>query len=310
MTSAAAGNLGAFVSALLFGASVVATRVAVRDVPPISLAVLRFGQGGLLLFLVLFAAARGLLRVERRDVPSLALLGVILFAVFPVTFNAALDLTTASRGSLVLATMPIWSALLAGVAGREALIRRQVGGLVLSIAGVTVVFAEEGIDLGSGAGATTGNALMLLTALCGGVYHVLAKPVIGRYGPLTVTASAMAFGTFLLLPVGFLGGLPEAVAALNGRAIGLVLFLGVFGGALAFFLNSFALARLTPTQTAVYINLNPMVATILAAALLDEPISGAFAVGFVAVVGGLLLVNWPRPTVASGERPMAAGLGR
>jgi len=48
-----AANAGAFVAAALFGASVVAVRVAVQDVPPLSLAVLRFGQGGLLLVVVL-----------------------------------------------------------------------------------------------------------------------------------------------------------------------------------------------------------------------------------------------------------------
>jgi len=46
-----AGNAGAFVAAILFGASVVATRVAVQVIPPLSLTVLRSGQGGLILFL-------------------------------------------------------------------------------------------------------------------------------------------------------------------------------------------------------------------------------------------------------------------
>ena len=104
------GNIAAFVAASLFGASVVATRVAVQEIPPLSLAVLRFGQGGLILFFCLLVGVRSLLQVNRRDLPFLILLGAILFAVFPVTFNAGLRLTEASRGALMLATMPLWSA--------------------------------------------------------------------------------------------------------------------------------------------------------------------------------------------------------
>lgn len=53
------------------------------------------------------------------------------------------------------------------------------------------------------------------------------------------------------------------------------------------------LTRLTPTQVAVYVNLNPVVAALLAILLLGERRSGLFALGFAAVVIGVLLVNWP-----------------
>src|SRR5208283_2054945 len=105
-------NAGASIAALLFGASVVAVRVAVRDVPPMTLAILRFGQGGLLLLLFLLIRRRDLLRIRWADVPYLLLLGAVFFSVFPVTFNMSLRLTEASRGALMLATMPLWSVLL------------------------------------------------------------------------------------------------------------------------------------------------------------------------------------------------------
>lgn len=77
------------------------------------------------------------------------------------------------------------------------------------------------------------------------------------------------------------------------------MFLGVFGGALGFYLWTFALTRLTPTQVAVYINLNPLVAMVLAAALLAERLTLVFAAGFGVVLVGVLLVNWPRRTGAA-----------
>ncbi len=73
-----------------------------------------------------------------------------------------------------------------------------------------------------------------------------------------------------------------------------MLYLAIPGGALAFFLASFALSRLTATQATLYINLNPLVATVLAALLLNEQLNGWFGLGFLLVVIGLLLANLPR----------------
>ncbi len=290
----ASGNFAAFIAAGLFGASVVATRVAVQEIPPLNLAVLRFGQGGLILFLCILIGARDLLKVKWHDLPFLVLLGAILFAIFPVTFNISLRLTEASRGALMLATMPIWSAWIARVARKERLILRQVAGILLTFAGVGIVLAERGLRWQGTLLSLGGDGLMLLTALCGAIYGVLAQRMLARYSALTVTMYAMLFGTFLLFPAALVEGLPQAFVRIDGKVAVLILFLGIFGGALGYFFWTFALTRLTPTQVAVYVNVNPIVAIILGAVLLAEKLTGVFVVGFVAVVVGVLFVNWPR----------------
>jgi len=281
------------VAAVLFGGAVVATRVAVRDVPPFSLAVLRYALGGLLLLLCLVLGARRLLRVRGRDLPYLALLGIVLFALFPLAFNAGLRLTEATRGSLMLATVPFWSALLARRAGQERLAARQVAGLVLTFAGVAVALAERGLQWQGQARALVGDGLLLLAALCGAAHGVLVQRAYARYAPLTVTAYGMLAGTLARAPAALAEGLAPAVAALDGRAATLLLYLGVPAGALGWYLTAFARARLTPTQAAVYINLNPLTAMALGAALLGERITPTLAVAFAISLIGVALVNWP-----------------
>jgi drug/metabolite transporter (DMT)-like permease len=144
---------------------------------------------------------------------------------------------------------------------------------------------------------------MLVTALCGAVYAVLAQLAFARYSALTVTTYAMVLGTLLLLPAALVEGLVGVLPQLGLQTVVLLVFLGVFGGALGFFLWTFALTRLTPTQVAVYINLNPLVAMVLAAALLAERLTIIFVAGFGAVVLGVLLVNWPKRTRGSAPLP-------
>jgi drug/metabolite transporter (DMT)-like permease len=279
-------------AAVLFGASVVAVRVAVRDVPPVSLAVLRFGQGSLLLAGAVLLIAPELLRVRWERLRLFALVGVVLLGLFPLTFNIGLQYTEASRGAVMLATMPIWSALLGRIAG-ERLVGRQVAGVVLSVVGIGLAFVEPGRAIGGDAMSLVGDGLLLLTGLLGALYGLVARRILAVDNPAAVTTYAMLFGTVLLLPIAVAEGLVPAVARLDWQLLGLVVFLGVLGGAAAFFLWTWALSRITPTQVAVYVNLNPIVAALLGIALLGERRSPMFLLGFAAVVTGVLLVNWP-----------------
>jgi drug/metabolite transporter (DMT)-like permease len=285
-------NAGAAVAAVLYGASVVAVRVAVRDVPPFSLAVLRFGQGGLLLVGALLVVAPGLLRTTWERLRLFGLLGLVMFVLFPLTFNVGLRLTEASRGALMLATMPIWSALLGRIVG-ERLTRRQVVGVALSVLGIGLAFVEPQQALAGDGRSLVGDGLLLLTGLLGALYGLIAKPVLAVDNPATVTTYAMLAGTLLLFPGAVVEGLIPGVGRLDGQLLGLVVFLGVLGGAVAFLLWTWALSRLAPTRVAVYVNLNPIVAALLGILLLSEQRSGLFLLGFAAVVGGVLLVNWP-----------------
>lgn len=204
----------------------------------------------------------------------------------------------------MLATMPVLSALLAWGAGGEHLILRQVGGVLLTLGGVGMVLAERGLNWQGTPATIVGDLLMLLTAMSGAIYGILANRALVRYEALTVTTYAMVIGTLLLLPAAVAEGLFQVLPRIDEKAAVLILFLGIFGGALGFFLWTFALTQLTPTQVAVYVNLNPMVATILGTALLAEGLTVAFTAGFVAVLAGVLLVNWPvRQEPARGPNP-------
>ena len=279
-------------AAALYGASVVAVRVAVADVSPLALALFRFGQGTVILVIALLVMAPHLLKINMRDLPFLALLGVIFFALFPLSFNAALQFTEASRGSVLLATMPVWSVVLAPLFAPEHLSRRQLGGVVMTVVGVFLSVAPSVLASGGGSRALIGDGLLVVTAFLGALYGVLSKRALRVYSAATVTTYAMACGVVALTPVALVqrsfGGMH-----LTSEVIAWVVFLGVFGGALAFLLWTIALSRLSPTAVTVYVNVTPIVATLLAVALLDEHVGLLFVAGFAAVAAGVYLVNRP-----------------
>src|SRR5262249_17236240 len=162
------------------------------------------------------------------DLPFLALLGAIFYAVFPVTFNAGMQYVDASRGGIILATMPLFTLVLAGGAAGERLTLRQVIGGLTSFAGVALILTEASSGRGSSAGFARGNLLLLATAVCGAIYNVLAKRVLARYSGLTVTAYAMLFGALCLAPL-TIRDTSASIGALRGQTLAAVVFLGLFG---------------------------------------------------------------------------------
>ena len=291
LSPALQGNLAGLVAAGLLGGSVVATRKLVDDFAPINLAFLRWFIGGGLLAGGLAIARPAELRIPRAAVPRVAFLGLLLYALFPLLFNVSLTYTTASRGAVILALLPLFTAIIGSFARSEQVESLQWLGVALSIGGIALVFAESGLGLEDGRDPLIGNALMVLVALTGAVYSVLAKPVLTRLGTSRVTVYAMLFGAAALL----FPALARDVVGQTGeapiRSVLLVLYLGIPGGALGYFLITYALSRLSPTQASLYINLNPLFAIALAALLLDEPMTWWFVAGFALVVAGLVLAN-------------------
>jgi drug/metabolite transporter (DMT)-like permease len=72
----------------------------------------------------------------------------------------------------------------------------------------------------------------------------------------------------------------------------LMVYLGSLGIAQLMFV--FSLTRLSPTQVVIYVNFNPLIATAIGAAVLEETLTGTFVIGAIAVIVGAVLVNWPK----------------
>lgn len=286
-------NLSALLATSLWGASVVATRVVVQQVPPITLAVVRFGQGTVALLVVLLLVAPPLLMIHRRDALSLAVAGFVIFTCFSLLFNLSLNMTEAARGALMLATAPLWSVLIGRIFSGERLTLRQISGIVLSVAGIALSLLDRGLAFDGDIRQYLGDGLMMLAALCVAIYGVLARRLLRRYHAITVITYAMLAGTLLLVPFLPLETPLATVRGLDLQAVVLLVFLGLLAGALAHFMWVQSLASLAATQVAVYINLNPLVAVGLGAWLLREEISLLFWVGFAMVLVGVLLVNLP-----------------
>ena len=185
---------------MCFGTSVVATRFAVAETKPISLAFLRYTIACALLLPVMWQVMRA--AMPRRDMIAIAILGVIFFGVFPWTFSASLTHSPSSRVAVELATMPLLTLLISRLRGYDKITAPKLAGQVLAFVGLVLALrpaAALAIDPASTV--WMGDILAGLTALCGAVYNVFSRPYLKRYPPLHVTTLSMFAGLLFLTPI-------------------------------------------------------------------------------------------------------------
>jgi drug/metabolite transporter (DMT)-like permease len=284
------GVLAAVLSSALGGTAIGATRYLRDTADPLTLGVVRFGIGVILLLPAALVQARGRPRwPSGPDLARTAGLGLLFFALFPVLLNASLAATTAARGALALSTLPLLTMAVGAGLGVEALTWRKGAGVLVATAGVALALVG---GLGAAPpGAWRGDLLMVAAAFCMALYNVWSRPLIRRTGPIPFTVAAMAVGVVVLSAIAGASGGLDGVPDLGLVQILALLYLGVAGGALSLLLWSFALARTTPTRVAVSVTVNPVTASLVGALLLGEPIGWTLVAGLAAVLAGITIAS-------------------
>jgi len=282
-----AGILAAVASSAFGGMAAAVTRFIIDAADPVTIAVFRFGLG----FLILLPVALVLrCRWPRgRDWIGVAALGVMFYGAFFVVYAEALVYTTAARGALAISTLPLLTMIVAALLEKEKLTVRKSVGVLVAMSGVALALAAGLAE--APAQAWRGDLIMTAGMLSMALYNVLSRPFMQRSSPLGYATAGMAFGGGVNALLVLQGGGFAAVASFGAAQWAGVLYLGVFAGALGFYLWVYALERATPTRVANTITVSPIAAAALGAVLLGEPIGASLLIGIAAVALGIWIAS-------------------
>jgi drug/metabolite transporter (DMT)-like permease len=234
--------------------------------------------------------ARGGLRLSWRDARSLFVLGLLGNGLYQILFIEGIARTRAGTVALILAAGPAFVALIGRIMGVERVSARGWSGIGLSLAGIGLVTAGTPAS-SSGSSTLLGNMLVLAGALCWAVFSVFLKPYANRIGAVQLGSITMLSG---LIPLLVVASPSLAVVSWGAMPAGLWLALVYSGfGALAvaglFWLRGVRV--LGPTRTAMYVNLQPVIALLVAWWALNEVPTAAQWGGTGAIIAGVLLTR-------------------
>jgi drug/metabolite transporter (DMT)-like permease len=282
--------LKAFVTILFWGASFIATKVALREVTPVTVIAVRFGMG-VLVMLALLGWRRQFRLAARPDLLQLALLGLAGVTFHQLLQSFGLLTTTATNSGLIVALTPVFTAMLAwGLLGERLTVSQALGLAIASFGAVVIV--GRGFDLAMVLErAAPGDALLLISAANWALFTTLSKRMLGKYPPVVMMAHVMAFGWLAFLPLLAIEGGWRALPAVSASGWWSLLFLGVGCSGVAYALWYDALAETRATSLASFLYIQPVVTVVAATVILSEPVSAAVAGGGGAILAGVWLVN-------------------
>jgi drug/metabolite transporter (DMT)-like permease len=277
-----------FTMAVIWGINFVVVKYATQVFNPVAFTGLRVGTAAL--FLLLVASVRGRFALPRRDVIGLLLVGAIGNGLYQLFFVHGVARTRAGNAALIVAAAPAFIALFARVRGLERVKRLTLFGIALSVLGVGLVIVGSARP-SHGEVTLLGSVLVFLGVLCWSVYTILLQPYTKRIDVFRLSAITMVGGAVPLL----IASTPALVAtdwSAVGRGGWLALFYSsVISMGVAYFFWYRGLRVLGPTRTAVYANLQPIIALLVAWAALGEIPTLFQGVGAATIVAGVFLTR-------------------
>ena len=276
---------------LAWGASFIATKVALRDVSPVTVVWLRFTMGVAILGLAV-VARRQFSIPGAKDLAYFALLGFIGITFHQWLQSTALQTSQASTTAWIVATTPIFIALLAWLFLREQLGWLKVFGIGLAAFGVLVVVSKGDFSaFSAGQFGSPGDILILVSALNWAVFSVLSRYGLQSHPAARMMFYVMTLGWLFTSVLFFSGSGTNEIALLTRDGWLGVIFLGIVCSGLAYIFWYDALQALPASQVGAFLYLEPLVAVVVAAIVLDEPLIFASLSGGVIILVGVWLVN-------------------
>jgi drug/metabolite transporter (DMT)-like permease len=296
---------------LLWGSTYLAIRFAVESFPPFVMAGTRHLTAGLLLFAWL--RANGVALPERRHWKSAAIIGALLLLGGNGLVSWAEQRVPSGLAALIIASVPIWMAVLQGVERRRRPPAALAGGLLLGLGGLALLVAPGRFG-GGGHVDTLGAVALLFAALSWTVGSLYSrKAALPRSTSLAVAMEMIAGGLILWI-VGLLLGEGGRIHAdqISLRAVLSLGYLVIFGSLIGFSAYIWLLKVTTPARVTTYAYVNPVVAVLLGWAFAGEALTLRIGLAAAAIVGAVFLIirfggeaNYSAKAVTAENPPLA-----
>jgi drug/metabolite transporter (DMT)-like permease len=279
---------GLLLMVIIWGVNFSVIKVGLAAFAPFAFNGLRFPLAAGLLTAALTLAGRAGLP-ERRDAARIIGIGILGHVIYQLLFIHGMARTRAGNASLLLTGAPVYTAFLSGLLRHDRVRPRAWLGLAATVLGIGLVIGggPEGFSFGSET--VLGDLLIMAAAVVWAGYTVTARDMVRKYGSLRVTTWTLWVGAGLLLLI----GIPDLLRAQPAPPLawGAVVYAGMLGIGVAHLLWYRGVMTIGNTRTAVFQNLVPVLAILVAWAWLGETPTIGQVAGAAVILAGVTVVR-------------------
>ena len=277
---------------LIWGTNFSIVKVALRDFPEIPFNAMRMVVGTTVFLSAIWLSrdrAKPRPTLTRTDWIQLFFLGLVGTFLYQLCFVAAVRRTSVGNGSLIIGLSPIVISLMSAIVGHERIRPLRWVGVFMALLGLYFVVGH-GVDFS--AQSLRGDLLMLGGVMCWATYSVASQPILKRHSPLVVIAITFSVGATMYLLM-----MSPILLGVNWSAVSGFSWFLMFSSAflalnVSYWIWYTGLKKLGGSRTSMYSYLTPIVAMIVAAIWIGEPISGNQIAGASAIFAGLLITRF------------------
>ncbi|WP_139492145.1 DMT family transporter [Brevibacillus dissolubilis] len=256
-----------------------------------SAAAWRFGLAAVTMILILTMREGFKSATIRQNGGAYLLLGIVGVFGFNALFFIGMQMTSAINGSLIMATNPLVTTILAALLLHNRITVRQGIGIGFSLAGVVLVITQGSWDVIRTLSFSTGDLLIMLGNICWALYGVLGRRWVKNSSSLATTTYTMIMGAVCLVVASLIGPAnPVSVTDVPMLAWGAIGFMAFFTTVLGYLWWNQAMAELGAARTAVYFNLVPVV-TMVISVVMGSAVTWLQVLGAGLVIAGVLIAS-------------------
>ncbi|HWN12071.1 MAG TPA: DMT family transporter [Pyrinomonadaceae bacterium] len=273
---------------IMFGTWPIFGKIVLRSISSTSLVGLRVC--GAAVVLTLFRRQLGrLLRLPRRILAWVVLSSLLGVVLNQLLFVKGLSLTTAINASLITTTIPVFTLAVSIALGHDRASLRHVLGIGLAAAGV--IYLVDPLRASFSAQTTLGNILIVINSFSYGAYIAVSRDLFRRYGALDVITWIFLVGAIITLPFAGYAWTSDELSAVPWGTWLIIAYIIIVPTVGAYYLNSWAVIRVSPSIVAIYVYLQPLLAFGFAPMILGESWNSRTLVACALIFAGVGVVT-------------------
>ncbi len=273
---------------VFWGGSFVAGKIALPEIPPMTLTFYRFFIATAVIFPYMWISEEQK-TPRRQDIPLLFALGLLGISGFFACMFTSLLYTSAANSSTINALNPLTSSIIATYLTDERLTKRKIALILLALSGVILTVTGGDIDVLLGMRFNKGDLIMVVAMLSFAVYGIYSRRATSIYSPLMVTAYVFLFGFIQIIPLMLREGVWMNALSISREAWAAVIFMALGASVVGYLIQQISIKRIGVNKTSLFINLVPIFATIFAYLVLGDPITIVNVVAIAIIVSAVYL---------------------